>query len=359
MYYSEILEKIVNKERENVKKIGAGMPYNDIDGTFINAHLSWWTNGFYPGLLWICYMSCNEDIFKDKAIEIEEKFDKLIEEYINLDHDVGFMWLLSSGIHNKLSGNERSRQRLLHMANLLAGRFNIKGNFIQAWNGTENLAIIDCTMNLQLLFWAAKETKQAKYYHVAVAYCETVLKYFIDNDGAVRHICEFDAKTGEFIGALGGQGFAKNSAWSRGAGWAIYGMAMAYEQTKEKKYLDAACRVSKFFVSQLESDYVPAWDFRADNANIKDASAGAIAANGFLEIYKFTKDEWYKNEAENLINGITENCACLDNSRQAIVTKCTANLPGNENVEVGLIYGDYYFAEAVYKLANNNYDLMW
>ena len=359
MNYSGTLDKIVNKEYENVKQIGAEFPYNDVDGTYKIAHLSWWTNGFYPGILWICYMSSKEEIFKNIAVEIEEKFDNLIEEYVNLDHDVGFMWLLSSGIHNKLDANDRSRQRLLHMANTLAGRFNIKGNFIQAWNGTENLAIIDCMMNLQLLFWAAKETKQTKYCHIANAYCETVLKYFIDDDGAVRHICEFDAKTGKFIGALGGQGFAPDSSWSRGAGWAIYGMAMAYEQTNEKRYLDAACKVAKFFVPQLGDDYVPAWDFRADNAYIKDASAGAIAANGFLEIYKFNKDEWYKKQAEKLINGIIEQCSCFDNSRQAIVTKCTANLPGNDDIEVGLIYGDYYFVEAVYKLANENYELLW
>ena len=157
-------------------------------------------------------MASGIEIFKDTAIEIEEKLDSVIEEYVNLDHDVGFIWLLVSGIHNKLEKNERSRQRLLHMANILSGRFNIKGQFIQAWNWDQGAAIIDCMMNLPLLFWAFNETNQIRYYHIAVAYCETVLKYFIDEDGAVRHICKFNAETGEFVKAAGGQGFAPDSA---------------------------------------------------------------------------------------------------------------------------------------------------
>ena len=297
--------------------------------------------------------------FKDVAIEIEDKLDDVIEGYERLDHDVGFMWLLTSGIHYKIEKNDRSRRRLLHMANILAGRFNIKGKYIQAWNGNENLAIIDCMMNIQLLFWAYNQTKQTRYYHIAKEYCETVLKYFIDSDGAVRHVCKFDAITGEFVEALGGQGFSPTSAWSRGMGWAIYGLSMAYEQTKDERLINAACKVSKFFVSQLSEDYVPAWDFRATNNHIKDASAGAIAASGMLEIFKITNGEWYKTKAENILCGIYKCCGCIDNSRQSIITKSTANLPGNENIEVGLIYGDYYFAEAMYKLATNDLDLLW
>ena len=359
MDYKELMKKICDKELQNVKNIGASFPYNDVDGKFRIAAPTFWTNGFYPGLLWICYLESKDKIFKDTAEEIENMLDKIIERYETLDHDVGFIWLLTAGIHNQVEKNDISRQRLLHMANVLAGRFNIKGNFIQAWDAAEDIAIIDCMMNIQLLFWAYNQTKHIRYYHIATAYCDTILKYFIDDDGAVRHMCRINASTGVFEETLGGQGYSPTSAWSRGAGWAIYGLSMAYEQTKEKRYLNAAEKAAKFFISQLGDDYVPAWDFRADNIEVKDASAGAIAASGMLEIYKLTNDAIYKENAEKIINGICDFCLCLNDSRQALVTKCTAFFGANENVEVGLIYGDYYFAEAVYKLASNDYDLLW
>lgn len=365
MDYSQVLNDIIAKERENVKKIGADFPYNDVDGKFAIVEPSAWTNGFYPGLLWICYLAEKNELLKNTAIEIEEKLDENIVNFTLPSHDVGFVWLLSSGIQYKINKNTESKRRLLQTANYLAGRFNIKGRYIRAWDSEDGndivpgLAIIDCMMNIPLLFWASEQTGDPRFSHIAKAHADTALKIFIDDDGAVRHICRLNQDTGEFIKAIGGQGYSENSAWSRGAAWAIYGFSMAYEYTKDNSYLDAACKVAKFFVSQLADDYVPAWDFRADSNHIKDASAGAIAASGMLEIYKLTHDEWYKKEAEKLIEGIVENCACFDNSRQAIVTKCTAYLPGNENIEVGLIYGDYYFAESVYKLANGNYDLLW
>jgi len=47
MDYAELLKKIIEKEKVNVKSIGANFPYNDIDGKFEIANPSFWTNGFY------------------------------------------------------------------------------------------------------------------------------------------------------------------------------------------------------------------------------------------------------------------------------------------------------------------------
>ena len=363
--HSDILNKIVEKTEKNAELIGAQFPYNDVDGKYILANRDAWTNGYWPGLLWISYLASGKEIFKQTAIALEKKLDENIADFTLPAHDVGFVWLLSSGIHYKLDKNTDSKRRLLQMANYLAGRFNINGRYIRAWESEDGnevvpgLAIIDCMMNIPLLFWASEETGDPRFSHIAKAHADTVSKIFIDDDGAVRHICRFNQETGEFMNAIGGQGFSGTSAWSRGAGWAIHGFAMAYEYTKDKKYLDISEKVTKFFVSQLDKDFVPAWDFRADNKHIKDASAGAIAASGMIELARQTNNAEYKRYAEKLINGIIENCACFDDSRQAIVTKSTANLPGNENIEVGLIYGDYYFAESVLKLTDDKYSILW
>ena len=362
MNYKKLLDDIVDKQRKNVKKIGGQFPYNDIDGEFKIVPDHAWTNGYYPGLLWLSYLTSGEEMFRDIAVKLEEKLDGVINSFKMPGHDVGFVWLLSSGICYKNNENEDSKRRLLNMATYLAGRFNIVGNYIRAWDGVLEVrpkqAIIDCTMNLPLLFWASEVTGDPRFGHIAKAHAETVLKYFIDEDGAVRHICCFDPENGDFIEAMGGQGYAFDSAWSRGASWAIYGLAMVYRYTNDEKYLDVAKKVAEFFVKNIKEDYIPAWDFRAPNNDIKDTSAGAIAASGMLEIYAHTNDVYYKEQAEKIITALAENCM-LGMDRQAVLDKATAHLPANENIEVGLIYADYYFMEAVYKLAKEDYSLLW
>lgn len=362
MNYNELLDKIIEKQRKNVKKIGVKFPYNDVDGEFQIVPDYAWTNGFYPGLLWLAYLASREEIFKTTAISLEERLDGVINSFTMAGHDVGFIWLLSSGINYKQNKNEDSRTRLLNMATYLAGRFNIAGNYIRAWDGDLEIrpkqAIIDCMMNLPLLFWASRELKDPRFSHIAKAHAETVIKHFIDEDGAVRHICCFNPETGEFIESMGGQGYSNTSAWSRGASWAIYGFAMMYRYTKCEKYLEVSKKVAKFFIENIKEDYVPAWDFRAPNNDVKDSSAGAIAASGLLEIFTHTNDIYYKEEAEKIVSALAQNCMTGE-EREAVLDKATAHLPVNENVEVGLIYADYYFTEAVYKLAMDEYSLPW
>ena len=168
----------------------------------------------------------------------------------------------------------------------------------------------------------------------------------------------FNPETGEFIESMGGQGYSETSAWSRGASWAIYGFAMMYRYTNCEKNLEVSKKVAKFFIESIKEDYVPAWDFRAPNNDIKDSSAGAIAASGLLEIYAHTNDIYYKEEAEKIVTALAEKCMTGE-EREAVLDKATAHLPVNENVEVGLIYADYYFTEAVYKLAMDEYSLPW
>ena len=365
MDYKALLEKIAKKESENVRKIGAKFVYNDKNGSFeVHPYEYFWTGGYYPGLLWLAYDASGDELLKNTAIELEEKLDKWIRDFKMPEHDVGFVWLLTAGAHNKHEKNPDSKRRLMSMANYLAGRFNINSRVIRAWDGADGdkfvqtLAIIDCMMNIPLLVTASNTLGDPRYAHIARAHADTVMKHFIDEDGAVRHICRFDTTTGEYIESIGGQGYGPKSCWSRGASWAIYGFAMAYRYTGKKEYLETAIKVAKFFVGQIQDDYVPAWDFRAPNREVKDASAGAIAASGLLEIYCHTKDAYFKSEAEKIVDALYEKCWHAD-THESLIGKCTAFLPVNDNIEVGLIYGDYYFTEAVKKLATGDYSLPW
>lgn len=361
-----VMQKIIEKTKSNASIIRDKFPYNELDGEYQFEKITAWTNGYWPGLLWQVYDVCKDEELKKVAEQCEANLDVTINQNTVPGHDVGFIWLLTSGQNYKHTKNPESKRRLMQMANYLAGRFNIVGNYIRAWDSEDGndffpcLAIIDCTMNLPLLLWASKVTGDPRFSHIAKAHANTVLKYFIDDDGAVRHICKFNPENGEFVEALGGQGYAPDSAWSRGASWAVYGMAMMYRYTNDKKYLEASKKVADFFMNEIKEDYVPSWDFRSDSREIKDTSAGAVTACGMLELSQFVENgEYYKDCAIKILSAITENYSNLDNQNQAILRCATANKAGEENVEVGLIYADYYYVEAVRRLYLDKYDLPW
>ena len=158
--------------------------------------------------------------------------DRVFLDYRSMDHDAGFRWLPTSYASFLLTKNKDSYNRLRLAADNLAGRFNSAGNFIRAWNEEgkntrAGWAIIDCLMNLPLLYWAARATKDWRYYAVATKHADTVLSHFVREDGSVIHIAEFDPKTGDFIKSYGGQGLGEGSSWTRGQAWALYGLTLS------------------------------------------------------------------------------------------------------------------------------------
>lgn len=356
----EAWEKIVEKIGRSSKRIGDTFPHVSINGRYDSERIGWWTAGFWPGLLWLIYSETGEESLKNIAISCEEQLDKPLNEFLGIHHDVGFMWIPTSLAHYKLLGNEESRRRALVAASHLAGRFNVKGNFIRAWNNAQKAncqgwAIIDCLMNIPLLFWASEEMEDPRFKHIAIAHADTVAKEFIRPDGSVHHIVSFNPETGERIEALGGQGYSPESAWSRGASWALYGMALCYRYTQEDRYLQAAKRVAHFFLANLNDDYIPNWDFRApieENMPL-DTSAAACAASGLLELSSLVEPyekELYHRSGEKIVKSLYENYGAWDKEEEALILKGTVHRPVNKHVNTPIIYGDFFFVEALAKL---------
>lgn len=357
MWVNEAWEKVHIKVKKTSEKIGATFPHASVNGSYQLEAPSWWTAGFWPGLLWLLYRETKENSFKEIAEQCEEKLDSVITDYYKLDHDMGFMWTLTSVARYKLLGEEDSKRRALLVANLLMGRFNSEGNYIRAWNpwheGEDNSgwAIIDCLMNLSLLFWASEVTGDPRYQHIAKKHGETVLEHFIRSDGSVHHIVRFDPVTGERVEAIGGQGFSPDSAWSRGTSWLVYGLTLLYKHTQEEKYLLAAKNVSHFFIANLPDDYVPYWDFRLpDNiTKHRDSSAGAIAACGLLLLSSLvdpSEQRIYKEAGTKILKSLYENYgAWEDVNEDGLILEGTSHYPEGKNIDVPLIYGDYYFVE--------------
>lgn len=363
LWAENTMQKIIDKLNITAPEIGARFPHVCKEREYDEERAKWWTNGFWPGILWMAYQQTKDEKFASLAAETENKMAYVLDEYYNIDHDAGFIWLLSAGADYRLTGNEESKRRCMKAAAYLASRFNIKGNFIQAWNWENGWAIIDCTMNLSLLLWASEMTKNPIFKHIAMAHADTVIKYFVRPDGSVNHVLSFDPETGEFLESIQGQAASPTSAWSRGTSWAVYGLPLVYRYTGKQEYLDAAKKVASFFLANLPEDYVAHWDFRVPRTpeTPRDTSAAACAACGLLELSEFVPEcekQFYIDSAYKIVKSLTDNYSNLDNDKQCILNGGTGDCPKDLNVNVGLIYGDYFYMEAVSRLMSNT-DIFW
>ncbi|MDQ0114144.1 glycoside hydrolase family 88 protein [Paenibacillus harenae] len=362
IWVNEAWEQTVSKVKRTSGRIGANFPHASQGGVYVLEQPHWWTAGFWPGLLWLLHEGSEEESFRVIAEQCEQRLDAVLDGYDRLDHDIGFMWTLTSVANYKLNGGDESRRRALKAANYLVGRFNLKGNYIRAWNpwseGEDNagLAIIDCAMNVPLLYWASRETGDPRYMHIAEAHMGTVMSQFIRTDGSVRHIVRFDPMSGEVAEYIGGQGYAPESAWSRGNAWAIYGLALASRHTGRQDYLDAAKRAAHFFLSQLPEDAVPVWDFRApeETKSLRDSSAGACAACGLLLIADLVPDSEsvsYRKAGTRILESLYRNYGSYgDDAEEGLILRGTSHYPERKNLDVPLIYGDYFFVEGLARL---------
>lgn len=359
----EKMEWVSEKNRDRIPyTTNADGDYDDRSDTerewSLGDGLNWWTNGFWGGIMWLLYQDTGEKRYADIARISEYRMEKCFNDFYGLHHDVGFMFQLSAVADYRLTGNARSKKTGMHAANLLAGRFNPAGNFIRAWNempgdDTTGWAIIDCMMNLSLLYWASEETNDPRFRHIAMAHADTAGKYFIRPDGSVNHIVEFDPETGEIVRSLGGQGYGEGSSWTRGQGWAIYGFMISYIHTGKQEYLDTAKRVAHYCMANLPENGIIPVDFRQPKEPAYEDSCGAcVIACGLLEIAGYVPEQekgMYVRAAVKILKAIDESRADWSRDCDAIVQNCTAAYHSAEH-HFTMSYADYFFLEAIYKL---------
>ena len=272
------------------------------------------------------------------------------------------MWILSSLAHYKITKCKQSRKRALIAASILTSRFNLNGRYIRAWNDDHaGYAIIDSMMNIPLLYWASEELNDVRFKSIAMAHADTILENFLRQDNSVHHIVNFDSESGSVIDFPRGQGYESGSSWSRGQAWAIYGFTLSYAHTKEKRFLDTAVAIANYFIGNIADDYVPNCDFASPKMPIiKDTSAGAIAASGLVELAKYVGEQDSKQYLEialKIIQALDNGYGLWDNESDAILCGAAVQYHSTEH-NASIIYGDYFFMEAVLKL-RNNIEIFW
>ncbi len=363
----EIFAKIETKMDKTIERTMGTIPYlTDENGKFNNMldrNVCFWTNGFYAGTIWIMYHQTKKEKYRLAAEDQEKSLDPAFQNFFKLHHDVGFLRVLTSGLNYKLTGNEESRVKAMYAATLLASRFNIDGRYIRAWqhapnNGDSGWAIIDTMMNLSILYWASEQVGDKRFARVAMAHADQTVKNHIRPDGSVKHIVEYDDETGEEITNHAGQGIEVGSSWTRGHGWAIYGLMNSYEHTKKEEYLIACQKVSNYFIAEIaQNDWLPLCDFRAPaEPVVYDSSAGALAACGMIELAKVLgpiNGKCYRDAAIKILRAMEAKFANWNPDEDGMIHYGTIRYhEGAEEQQRNrfIIYSDFFFTEAITKV---------
>ena len=311
--------------------------------------------------MWLMYADTKRPLYKEVAQRSEQLLDQALANYEELHHDVGFMWHITSGVHYRLEGDAGAKVRALYAANVLAGRYNLRGQYITAWNENRpGWAIIDCMMNIPLLYWASRETNDPRFKYIAESHADTTMANHVRPDGSVKHIVVYDHENGGVLEEIGGQGYTEGSSWSRGQAWGLYGFTLSYLHTGKEAYLDTAKRIAHYFIANVYTDWLPRCDFRSPKEPvIYDSTAGAIAACGLLELAKCVptyEKALYEDAAIHLLKAMEKAFCNWEDDEDAIVLMGTERYSGGHHMPI--IYGDYFFVEALYKLRANE-NLFW
>ncbi len=317
---------------------------------------SWWCSGFYPGTLLMLYRQTGDPFLYGEAIRMLGVLEK--EQFNTHTHDLGFMMYCSFGNALVQKDNPSYRQVLVNSAKSLSTRFNPRVGCIKSWDGKPNefLVIIDNMMNLDLLFWATRETGDSSFYKIAVTHANTTMANHFRPDHSSYHVINYNQTDGSIIQKKTAQGFADESAWARGQSWGLYGYTATYRQTRDPKYLKQATDIADFLLSHpnLPADKIPYWDYNAADIphSLRDASAASIMASALIELSHYvskSQAKKYLQVAEKILLTLSDRHyrASAGTNGGFILQHSVGHKPAGTEIDVPLTYADYYYIEAL------------
>ncbi|MGX6592300.1 glycoside hydrolase family 88 protein [Cetobacterium ceti] len=331
-----------------------------------------WTVGFWTGMLWLSYEVTKKSQYRKIAEYQMRAYKYRMENKIHVNHhDLGFLYSLSAVAQQRITGSKVAKEVGIAAAEHLMGRFKEKGEFIQAWGDlndpTAYRLIIDCNMNVPLLFWASEVTGDNKYKEIATKHINTAASVVVREDSSTHHTYYFDPETGKPLRGVTAQGFSDDSAWARGQAWGVYGFPLAYSYTQDPKFITLYKRVTNYFLNKLPEDNVCYWDlvFGDGSGEYRDTSAAAIAVCGILEMDKYLDDsdpdkKIYRNAAMAIMKSLIEKYTTKDlEYSNGLLTQAVYSIPHNSGVNECNIWGDYYFLEALVRIMKPDWKKYW
>ena len=318
-----------------------------------------WTSGFFPGTMFYMYDLTGDEKWKNYGIKYSEELDSV--KHLKSHHDVGFMINSSFGNALRVTGNEYYKEVVVEAAKSLTTRFRPAAGVIQSWDEDKGWqgergwmcpVIIDNMMNLELLFKATQFSGDSTFYKIAVSHADKTMENHYRNDWSCYHVVDYDKEQGGVRSKQNAQGFAHESAWARGQAWGIYGFAVCYRYTKDKRYLEMCDKIYNYIVSHpnLPEDLVPYWDYNAPNIpnEPRDASAAAILASALYELSDYGRNQ-YKIKADQIVGSLSSDsyCAIVGTNANFLLMHSVGSIPHSQEIDVPINYADYYFLEAL------------
>lgn len=313
-----------------------------------------WCCGFPAGSYWYLYELTGDKKWETIATENTVKLDGV--QYRKNTHDLGFMVFCSYGNAYRITKNEDYKKVVIEASESLITRFDSTIGSIKSWDWAKQWqfpVIVDNMMNLEMLFWASKETGDPKYRNVAIAHANTTLANHFREDMSSYHVVDYDTITGQAIAKKTHQGLKDDSSWARGQAWGLYGFVVCFRETGDTKYLDAAKKIAAYIQQNLPEDLVPYWDYNdpaIPNAN-RDASAAAVTSSALYILSTITDEgkEEYAALAEKILASLSspEYLAEVGTNGGFLIKHCVGNMPKNSEVDTPLNYADYYYLEAL------------
>jgi unsaturated chondroitin disaccharide hydrolase len=314
-----------------------------------------WTSGFFPGMLWMLYEHTGDVKWKNDAIRFTSNIER--EQWNGKSHDMGFKIYCSVGNGYRLTGDTTYRNIIIQGAKTLITRFKPAAGILRSWDHHQDKwecpVIIDNMMNLELLFEATKLSGDSAFYNVAVSHARTTMKNHYRPDYSAYHVVDYDTLTGEVIKKDTHQGYALESAWSRGQAWGLYGFAMCFRETGDTSFLKHAEGIAKFILNHphLPEDKIPYWDFDAPGIpnEPRDVSAAAVLASALYELSTYSNNgPAYREVADTIVSNLSKSYSASPGQDFGyILLHSVGSKPSDSEVDVPLIYADYYFLEAL------------
>src|SRR5579864_197961 len=332
-------------------------PMYTSSGRWRHAGEAWthWCDGFLPGMLWIVAAREPNDAegrwWREQAIRYTRPLE--LRQFDREVHDLGFLFMSTYYRWRHLTGDPKLQDVLIEAGRTLAMRFREKGEYLHSFVSESSL-FIDIMMNVGIIFYAALETRDARLMDIALRHCLTTRRVLVRGDGSTAHEGLFNLETGEFLGQSTQQGWRSDSCWSRGLAWALYGFGTAYRCTRDARLLDTAEACANFYIERTPADGVPPWDYDApaEGQALRDSSAAAAAASGLLQLALLVPDRirgnYYDGAARRILSTLSRHyLAEGDPQWEGVLKGGVYHLPKNLGVNESLMWGEYFFLEAL------------
>jgi unsaturated chondroitin disaccharide hydrolase len=327
-------------------------------GTWRTVGAGDWTSGFFPGELWLLYQATGSTHW---LAEARSWTAPLASQATRTDtHDVGFIIGESFGNGYRLTGDPTYKSEILTAAASLATRYNPTVGAIRSWSfgSWQYPVIIDNMMTLGPLQWGATHGGNLAWGSDATKHAQTTIANLVRSNGSTYQLANFNPATGALIDTESVVGCStsvcsSSTTWARGEAWGIYGFVQAYQATGNATFLTTAERLAGNFFSHLPSNYVPYWAFNVPvtSTTPRDTSAAAIAADALIMLDLSSHKTIYLTEAEDILGSLSSSYLAPANS-EAVLADGSGGVPSNTEVDTALIYGDYFFTEALLRLEN-------